>query len=566
LPSERTVRLVTGIILFSYAGCHFLSHATGVFHLEAMETFGRGMLLAPWRTWVGLTALFGSLFVHGGLGLRALIRRRHLRMPAIEAWQLGLGLSIPLLLIPHVANVRLGSGLYGLDDSYYRLIYQYWITTPGWGLPRQFFLLLAVWLHGCIGFHMFLRFRPWYGRVAPALAFVAILIPFLAILGISNAGWDAALRVAVSPGFAESHGPPAPGTAGAAHLTALESLWDDLRVAYLVLLVGVFAYRIIRHRRDLRLNGVRIIYPGRPAVTVPKGSSVLEASRLAGIPHVSVCGGRGRCSTCRIKITRGHDGLPAPSAIERATLDRVKAPELVRLACQLRPHEDVGVVPLIHAPLRSRGLRIEFDEGRELTVTALCVDLRDSTGLAAGKLPFDTLFIVDRYVQCVSNAIERHNGYVTSVAGDSLMSVFGADGNAARGIFDAWEAAASIWEALERLSEDLGDDLKAPLRFGMGMHTGVSVLGSLLSSGNRTLQFLGDTGNVAARLDAINKDLGTTLIMSEACLLMAGVAPPPGLARSEVVIRGRDSVPMWVFHIRRRDEIATIQSQAAALA
>ena len=90
--------------------------------------------------------------------------------------------------------------------------------------PMLLFLLLAVWLHGCIGFHMFLRFRPWYGRVAPALAFAAILIPFLAILGISNAGWDAALRVAVSPDFAQSHGPPAPGTAGASELTTSDSV------------------------------------------------------------------------------------------------------------------------------------------------------------------------------------------------------------------------------------------------------------------------------------------------------------------------------------------------------
>lgn len=83
------------------------------------------VLLAPWQSWIGRFALFGSLLVHGGLELWALYRRRHLRIPAAEAWQLGLGLLIPVLLIPHATNVRLGSELYGLDDSYYRILYQY---------------------------------------------------------------------------------------------------------------------------------------------------------------------------------------------------------------------------------------------------------------------------------------------------------------------------------------------------------------------------------------------------------------------------------------------------------
>src|SRR6185437_15450108 len=120
LPHERTVRIVTGCVMFVYAACHFLSHATGMGGLETMERIGRGVILAPWRTYAGQTILFGSLFTHGALGLKALIRRSHLRMPAIEAVQLVLGLTIPLLLIPHAANVRLGSALFGLDDSYYR--------------------------------------------------------------------------------------------------------------------------------------------------------------------------------------------------------------------------------------------------------------------------------------------------------------------------------------------------------------------------------------------------------------------------------------------------------------
>src|SRR5215468_3597533 len=117
IRTERSIRLISGLVLFSYAACHFFSHATGLFLLEGMERVGRLILLAPWHTWGGLLVLFGALFIHAGLGLKALWRRRHLRMPAREAWQLGLGLAMPLLLIPHVMKVRAGHAFYGLDDS-----------------------------------------------------------------------------------------------------------------------------------------------------------------------------------------------------------------------------------------------------------------------------------------------------------------------------------------------------------------------------------------------------------------------------------------------------------------
>ncbi len=425
LPSERTVRIATGSIIFAYAASHFLSHATGLGGLETMEKVGRGIILAPWRTYAGQTILFGSLFTHATLGFKALIRRRHLRMPAIEAVQLVLGLMIPLLLIPHAANVRLGSALFGLDDSYYRLVYQYWITTAVIGLPRQFLLMLAIWIHGCIGLHMYLRMRGWYRARLAWFAGLAILVPFLAILGIDNAGWSTTLRATTVPGFSARNGPPPAGSADARNRAELEALWDWLCVGYLGLVVGVFGYRGLRRLRDYRGKKVRIAYPERPPVTVPLGHTVLEASRWAGIPHTSICGGRARCSTCRVRITHGEEGLPPPSAIERATLDRVKAPAHVRLACQLRPPHDIGVVPLIPAGAKSRGMRIAVEGGAEVMATALCVDLRDSTALAAGKLPYDSLFIVDRYVQCASGAITANGGYVTSVAGDGIMSVFG---------------------------------------------------------------------------------------------------------------------------------------------
>jgi adenylate cyclase len=553
LPTERSVRLVAGLVMYAYAACHFISHATGLFLLDAIQAVGHDILLAPWRTPVGLTILLTCFLVHLGLGLWALYRRRHLRMPAIEAWQLGLGLLAPLLLIPHVTDARLGVLLYGLDDSYFRVLYLFWLTEPGVALPRQFALLLVVWIHGSIGIHMWLRFRPWYPRARAALAATALLLPLLAILGIVNAGWDTVLRAAVEPGFAAAHGPPAQGTPDAAAGAALGRLIDWLQTGYVALVAAVLALRAVRAAYERHSHRIHIDYWGGRRVRVPRGFSILETSRWAGIPHASVCGARGRCSTCRVRVTRGLDGLAPASPAEGATLARIGAPAGIRLACQVRPSLDIAVRPIVPATRPLDGLRVALDEGRELVVAALCVDLRDSTRLAAGHLPFDAIFIVDRYVQAVTAGIRACGGHVTSIAGDGIMSVFGVDGDAAAGAQGAIAAVAEVWRAIDKVSEELAGEIGSPLRFGIGVHCGVSVVGALGLPDEATIQFLGDTGNVAARLESLTKEMNCVAIVSAATLDAAGVQRP-SWQQTEVDVRGRDQ-PLPAFLIHRFDEM-----------
>ena len=94
----RPLRLWCGLILFAYLVTHFSNHALGLVSLRAMEE-GRLWFLALWRNPVGETALFGALLAHWLLGLWLLYRRRALRMPAWEATQIVVGLSVPPLLV-----------------------------------------------------------------------------------------------------------------------------------------------------------------------------------------------------------------------------------------------------------------------------------------------------------------------------------------------------------------------------------------------------------------------------------------------------------------------------------
>ena len=120
-------------------------------------------------------------------------------MPASEAFQLATGLAIPLLLIPHAAGIRLGYAIQGMEFGYARLLYQFWVVSPDFALPRQILLLVTIWIHGCIGLRSWFRTMRWYPRAVPALASLATLVPVLAMALASWAvpNWPCCANVAV---------------------------------------------------------------------------------------------------------------------------------------------------------------------------------------------------------------------------------------------------------------------------------------------------------------------------------------------------------------------------------
>jgi adenylate cyclase len=552
-PIVRPLRLATGLTLFAYATSHLVNHAFGIHSVETFQAAGQ-FLLKPWQTTPGRLILYTAFFVHAGLGLYALYRRRHLRIPAAELWQLALGLSIPLLLIPHAAAIALGNTVYGLEFGYPRLLYEFWVVSPDTTLPRQFLLLVILWIHGCIGIRSWLRPKAWYSRASAALASLATLVPVLALIGFTNAGLNLRETAQRDPvAAAARYAVVRPGTNAAQDHASLTRIIDALSLTYLGLLAGAFGSRTLRDWHARRFASVRITYPGGRVVTVPSGFSVLEASRWARIPHASVCGGRGRCSTCRVRVAAGGEGVAVPAAMERQTLERIGAPADVRLACQLRPTADLAVDLLVRPSREPQVGAARFDAaiegGKELEIAALFVDLRESTKLATDRLPYDALFLFDRYIQAVTAAVRQNSGHVTSIAGDGVMSVFGAEGSVANTALDACNAALQIWSALDSLNEELAGELGTLLRVGMGLHLGVAVVGMIGSAEHRSLQFLGDTGNVAAKLEEQTKPLDCTLVASTAAI--ARIALPT--AKTAVVsIAGRE-IEVAVF--RQRGEL-----------
>ena len=222
--------------------------------------------------------------------------------------------------------------------------------------------------------HYWLRLRPWYPRYAAALYAFALLLPVLALLGFTQAGREIDYLIARDPQWIEQlyHSTNAlrPGQG-----SDLVSVRDGIIYGFWACLGAVLLARGLRHAYQRR-RSVRITYPDARQVQAPRGFSVLEASRFAGIPHASVCGGRGRCSTCRIRVTGAASALPAASPAEQRLLERVGVPPNVRLACQLRPAGMFRLRRFCRARASERWLRPAVLPGRqERTIAVLFADL-----------------------------------------------------------------------------------------------------------------------------------------------------------------------------------------------
>ena len=158
-------RLATGLVLFAYAATHLLNHSLGLISLDAMDA-GRRVFVTIWFNPLGLTLLYGSLTIHLALAFWSIYRRRSLRMPLWEAAQLLLGLMIPPLLAIHVIGSRGSHQLYGTDTNYIYELLILWVFSPKDGVQLAF-VLVILWMHGCIGLHFWLRLKSWYPRALP---------------------------------------------------------------------------------------------------------------------------------------------------------------------------------------------------------------------------------------------------------------------------------------------------------------------------------------------------------------------------------------------------------------
>jgi adenylate cyclase len=557
----RQVRLACGLIMFTYIFSHFFNHALGNISYGLMETW-LSFHIWFWRIPVVNATLYAAATTHAGLGLWALYQRRHFRYTFAEITQLVLGLSIPLLIALHFAAARGGGLLFGRGPpNYASILLGYWVARP-FMIPVQYVLLTVAWAHGCIGLYFWLRLKPFFKWAAPFLLAVAVLLPPLAMLGVYQGGREV-IQLAKDPQWRAEYINPIP--------PAQRAVLDDIALfyfptAYLSLIGLVFVARGVRALRERRRGMITVSYPDRQ-VRVPKGLSVLEASLRFNVPHACVCGGRARCSTCRIRVVSDRGALPRPSGREAFVLTRVGArtDPAIRLACQLRPNADVAVIPILPTNVGADFVRNRrrINIGEERYVVSMFVDMRGSTKLAEARLPFDIVFLINRFLGAASQAVLDAGGEPNQFVGDGMLALFGLGVPPETACRQALGAAASVAANVEYMNHQFVTELPEPIAFGIGIHGGDVIIGDIGFRDHTVFTAVGDAVNVAARLQDMTKALNCTIIVSEEVCKTAGIAAD-ALTRAEVSIRGRDE-PMTVRTAADPTVLASLLDPQAAL-
>ncbi|MCB1490901.1 MAG: adenylate/guanylate cyclase domain-containing protein, partial [Rhodobiaceae bacterium] len=324
----------------------------------------------------------------------------------------------------------------------------------------------------------------------------------------------------------------------------VDRISDGRWIAYALFAIA-FLLPVARYLFNLRRPSVRITYPGRENIRALKGATLLEISRANGIAHASVCGGRARCSTCRTLIVEHTGDLPPPGEAELRVLKRIDADSRVRLACQLRPTGDMVVQPIMPAQdsLAVAGNRQDvYHWGIEKPAVIMFADMRNFTGMSEERLPYDVVFLLNRYLQLMSEAITGAGGQVDKFIGDGIMAIFGISEPIPVAARQAFQAAAAMAEALDRLNAESGLDAAHRIRIGIGLHAGPVILGRIGAAGAgaapAAITALGDTVNAASRLETATKDFDVLLVASQNVLRAAGLSPEDG-KHATIAVKGK---------------------------
>ncbi|MBW4522150.1 MAG: adenylate/guanylate cyclase domain-containing protein [Scytolyngbya sp. HA4215-MV1] len=251
--------------------------------------------------------------------------------------------------------------------------------------------------------------------------------------------------------------------------------------------------------------------------------TLLDVSLAAGIPHTHVCGGNARCSTCRVIILEGQEHCAPRTVAETALAKQLGLDPTVRLACQTAIQSE-GRITLRRLSLDAEDMELFQGQafgkvtphmmGEEKDVAILFADIRGFTAFSELLLPYDVIYVLNRYFQRMAQVINRHHGMINVYMGDGFMALFGVE-QPDRAVEEAIRAGVDMLKAVEALNPSLETLYGQRLRIGIGIHYGCVVLGTIGDPKNPKMTAIGDAVNLASRIESANKKLGTQFLISE---------------------------------------------------
>jgi len=190
--------------------------------------------------------------------------------------------------------------------------------------------------------------------------------------------------------------------------------------------------------------------------------------------------------------------------------------------------------------------------GEEHVATVMFTDIRGFTALSAHQPPAQVLGWLNRYLAAMDEVIREHGGFLNKFIGDGLMIIFGlplSQGGPQQDATRALQAAQAMLARVERLNAEPGADAMPHLRIGVGIHTGPLMAGSIGSASRQEYSVIGETVNLASRLESLNKTFKTEILLSAATKETVGAAFPGVESLGQAKVAGLEE-PVSVYTLR----------------
>ena len=262
------------------------------------------------------------------------------------------------------------------------------------------------------------------------------------------------------------------------------------------------------------------VRPDEVSIPLVEGDSLLKMAVDAGLPIAHLCGGRARCSTCRVRIVEGLDSLTGRTEAEAVMAQRLDFPDEVRLACQTQATGGARlwrlVLDKIDVEMASQLGKAHYvgPVGREVDEAAVMfTDVAGFTSMSETLPAYDVVHILNRFFNRAEAAVESEGGRVDNYMGDGLLAVFGLQGEddsalgAVRAGLDVLEVAADINDYVRMIYSHTFQ-----VRVGIGL--GEVIFGLMGGESSARETVVGDVVNTASRLESANKTTGTNILVS----------------------------------------------------
>jgi adenylate cyclase len=309
---------------------------------------------------------------------------------------------------------------------------------------------------------------------------------------------------------------------------------------YALFTPAILLYPVFIVLSALRLNAKVCVFTGAVAgieyailslYFVDQSSNTFIEPILTGLPHhfvrsllLVITGIVTGLVTIQIKkrILNSFVMIQEQNRIRR-TFGEYVSPVVMDTLLTLRPH--------LRSELRS--------------VCVMFLDIRNFTAFAEKRPPEAVVAYLESLFEFMIEIVNRHHGVINKFLGDGFMAVFGAPLSEGADSLNALEAAREI---LSRIADEVAADHVLPTRVGIGLHAGEAVTGSIGSSLRKEYTVIGDVVNVASRIEQLNKQFGSQLLISETVWQAISAKFNEATSIGAVQVKGREA-PIQVYKV-----------------